>query len=228
MKWKYILPAGLLVCAMWNVQNVYAQDPITFTDENGERVSYGEQKEWTRTIEYVFPDDSSRNHTVYQTTTGNEVWITARNGAVEYHIGNNGECGWESVSTPYVEGYTADIEMIPDVDLYWRPDQVRNDHVIVTYTPVITETESVTVTATPEAEQPKESAVPSPTEETESTEEAPAPQNSEEPIEMVQEETEKSGINWAVPGALAIAGGIGAAAYFVIRKLNISDDEEDE
>jgi hypothetical protein len=37
---------------------------ITFTDENGERVSYGEQKEWTRTIEYVFPDDSSRNHTV--------------------------------------------------------------------------------------------------------------------------------------------------------------------
>ena len=68
MKWKYILPAGLLACAMWNVQNVYAQDPITFTDENGERVSYGEQKEWTRTIEYVFPDDSNmlRNTVFYE------------------------------------------------------------------------------------------------------------------------------------------------------------------
>ena len=228
MKWKYILPAGLLVCAMWNKQNVYAQDPITFIDENGEKVSYGEQKEWMRTIEYVFPDDSSRNHTVYQTTTGNEVWITAQNGAVEYHIGNNGECGWESVSTPYVEGYTADIQMIPDVDLYWHPDQVRNDHVIVTYTPIITETESPTVTATPVPEQAKESEAPSSSKETKSVEETPTPQQSEEPIEMVKEEAEESGINWAVPGALAIAGGIGAAAYFVIRKLNISDDEEDE
>ncbi|WP_135358229.1 mucin-binding protein [Anaerolactibacter massiliensis] len=228
MKWKYILPAGLLACAMLNVQNVYAQDPITFTDENGEKVSYGEQKEWTRTIEYVFPDDSGRNHTVYQTTTGNEVWITAQNGAVEYHIGNNGECGWESVSTPYVEGYTADIQMIPDVDLYWHPDQVRNDHVIVTYTPVITETESPTVTATPVPEQAKESEAPSSSKETKSVEETPTPQQSEEPIEMVKEEAEESGINWAVPGALAIAGGIGVAAYFVIRKLNISDDEEDE
>lgn len=222
------MPAGLLACAMWNVQNVYAQDPITFTDENGERVSYGEQKEWTRTIEYVFPDDSSRNHTVYQSTTGNEVWITARNGAVEYHIGNNGECGWESVSTPYVEGYTADIEMIPDVDLYWHPDQVRDDHVIVTYTPIITETESPTVTATPVPEQAKESEAPSSSKETKSVEETSTPQQSEEPIEMVKEEAEESGINWAVPGALAIAGGIGAAAYFVIKKLNISDDEEDE
>ena len=130
--------------------------------------------------------------------------------------------------TPYVEGYTADIEMIPDVDLYWRPDQVRNNHVIVTYTPVITETGSPTVTATPEPEKPKESAVPSPTEETQSTEETPTPQQSEEPIEMVKEEAEESGINWAVPGALAIAGGIGAAAYFVIKKLNLSGDEEDE
>lgn len=222
------MPAGLLACAMWNVQNVYAQDPITFTDENGEKVSYGEQKEWTRTIEYVFPDDSGRNHTVYQTTTGNEVWITAQNGAVEYHIGNNGECGWESVSTPYVEGYTADIQMIPDVDLYWHPDQVRNDHVIVTYTPIITETESPTVTATPVPEQAKESEAPSSSKETKSVEETPTAQQSEEPIETVKEEAEESGINWAVPGALAIAGGIGAAAYFVIRKLNISDDVEDE
>ena len=222
------MPAGLLVCAMWNIQNVYAQDPITFIDENGEKVSYGEQKEWTRTIEYVFPDDSSRNHTVYQTTTGNEVWITAQNGAVEYHIGNNGECGWESVSTPYVEGYTADIQMIPDVDLYWHPDLVHNDHVIVTYTPVITETESPEATMKPETEQPKASAVPSPAEETESAEETPTPQQSEEPIETGKEEAEESGINWVVPGALALAGGIGAAAYFVIRKLNISDDEEDE
>lgn len=228
MKWKYILPAGLLACAMWNVQNVYAQDPITFTDENGEKVSYGEQKEWTRTIEYVFPDDSGRNHTVYQTTTSNEVWITAQNGAVEYHIGNNGECGWESVSTPYVEGYTADIQMIPDVDLYWHPDQVRNDHVIVTYTPIITETESPTVTATPVPEQAKESEAPSSSKETKSVEETPTAQQSEEPIETVKEEAEESGINWAVPGALAIAGGIGAAAYFVIKKLNIADDEEEE
>ena len=221
----------MLACAMWNIQSVYAQDPITFIDENGEKVSYGEQKEWTRTIEYVFPDDSSKNHTVYQTTTGNEVWITNQSGAVEYHIGNNGECGWESVSTPYVEGYTADIQTVPDVDLYWHPEYVYNDHVTVIYTQVHSAAEATAATSTLAEENivPETTTEPDTTAEPEKSEEPSAPQKTEAPAETVEEKTEeKSGIDWVIPGAIGIAGGISAVAYAVIKKLNLSGEEDDE
>lgn len=214
---------------MCNIQNVYAQDPITFIDENGERVSYGEQREWTRTIAYVFPDDSSKNYTVYQSTTGNEVWITSHSGNTEYHIGNNGECGWDSITSPYVDGYAADIQSVPEVDLYWHPELVNNNYVTVTYTPARPTVEMPAETPVPGKETP----VPTDSGKTEmstelaKSEDHAASQKTETPAVTVKEETtEKSGINWVIPGAVAIAGTISAVSYYVIKKLNLSGDDE--
>ena len=230
MKLKYLLPIGLLLYSFLSIRPVYAQDPITFTDENGERVSYGEEKEWTRTISYVFSDAPERNYSLIQTTRGNEVWITAKNGITEYHIGNNGECGWPAAETPFVEGYTADTLQIPDIDLYWSPEQVNSNYIVVTYSPSGN-------TPKPE-ETPAASAEPKKNEQDVPTEtsdprkkEAPETEPSvipEETIEPDTREHERGRTSWAVPAAIACAAGIGAAAYWIIRKNVFAEGEEDE
>ena len=53
---KKTLPAAAVLTILAGVVTVQAQDPLTYVDENGETVTYGEEQDWVRTIHYVFPD----------------------------------------------------------------------------------------------------------------------------------------------------------------------------
>lgn len=230
MKLKYLLPVGLCLCTLLNIRTVYAQDPITFTDENGERVSYGEEREWTRTIVYVFSDAPERNYSLIQTTKGNEVWITGKNGITEYHIGNNGECGWPAMETPYVEGYTADMIQIPDIDLYWNPEQVNSNYIVVTYSPsgnIPRPEEAPEASADPKKNEQNASAETTDPKKEEIPETKPS-LIPEETIEPDEKKVNNDRMNWVIPGAIACAAGIGAAAYWIIRKNMFEEGEEDE
>ena len=223
--------------AILNIQNVYAQDPITFIDENGEKVQYGEQKEWTRTIHFTFSDDPAGNYDIYQTTSGNEVWITNTSGGTEYHIGNNGECGWPAVNVPYVDGYVQTHLQVPEVDLYWHPEMVYENEVTVSYARVgewSPEMEEITPPhSTTEPYKAPETPLPQKSEtaeivETKEPEITSAPVITTEPSEITETQSqEKSKTDWVVPGALAITCGIGAAAYFAVKKLNLTGDDDE-
>ena len=130
---KKTLPAAAVLTILAGVVTVQAQDPLTYVDENGETVTYGEEQDWVRTIHYVFPDCPRRNHDLEQYTRGSEVWIKPADGPAEYHIGNNGECGWDAVMTPVEAGFSADIELVPEADLYADPGQAQKAEITVTY-----------------------------------------------------------------------------------------------
>ncbi|MBR2829809.1 MAG: hypothetical protein IKE68_04600 [Solobacterium sp.] len=139
---------------------VQAQDPLTYVDENGETVTYGEEQDWVRTIHYVFPECPRRNHDLEQYTRGSEVWIKPADGPAEYHIGNNGECGWDAVMTPVEAGFTADIEVVPEADLYADPGQAQKAEITVTYVSRQPEETPAAITPEPEPEETVPSAVP--------------------------------------------------------------------
>lgn len=139
---------------------VQAQDPLTYVDENGETVTYGEEQDWVRTIHYVFPECPRRNHDLEQYTRGSEVWIKPADGPAEYHIGNNGECGWDAVMTPVEAGFTADIEVVPEADLYADPGQAQKAEITVTYVSRQPEETPAASTPEPEPEETVPSAVP--------------------------------------------------------------------
>ena len=155
---------------------VQAQDPLTYVDENGETVTYGEEQDWVRTIHYVFPECPRRNHDLEQYTRGSEVWIKPADGPAEYHIGNNGECGWDAVMTPVEAGFTADIEVVPEADLYADPGQAQKAEIPVTYVSRQPEETPAAITPEPEPEETVPAAVtelvpaePEPEEEQETT-----------------------------------------------------------
>ena len=155
---------------------VQAQDPLTYVDENGETVTYGEEQDWVRTIHYVFPECPRRNHDLEQYTRGSEVWIKPADGPAEYHIGNNGECGWDAVMTPVEAGFTADIEVVPEADLYADPGQAQKAEITVTYVSRQPEETPAAITPEPEPEETVPAAVaelvpaePEPEEEQETT-----------------------------------------------------------
>lgn len=229
MKLKYLLPAGLLLYSFLTIKPVYAQDPITFTDEDGEVVSYGEEREWSRTIEFVFTGAPEKNYALIQTTKGNEVWITSKTGITEYHIGNNGQCGWPEATVPYEAGFTPSFQIIPEVDLYWNPVQVNDDYVVVVYTPADLEpVEENSVSPAPEASEtiPLEK-TPDPAEKNEAAEtEEPVQTESAEITDHTEQE--KSGFGWIIPGVIACGFGIGGAAYYLIRKSSLPGDEDEE
>ena len=130
---KKALPAAAALTILAGFVPVHAQDPLTYVDENGETVTYGEEQDWIRTIHYVFPECPRRNHDLEQYTHGSEVWIKPDDGPAEYHIGNNGECGWDAVMTPVEAGFSADIELVPEADLYADPGQAQKAEITVTY-----------------------------------------------------------------------------------------------
>ena len=138
---------------------VQAQDPLTYVDENGETVTYGEEQDWVRTIHYVFPECPRRNHDLEQYTRGSEVWIKPADGPAEYHIGNNGECGWDAVMTPVEAGFTADIEVVPEADLYADPGQAQKAEITVTYVSRQPEETPAAITPEPEPEETVPAAV---------------------------------------------------------------------
>ena len=237
---KYLLPAGLLACSFLNIQNVYAQDPITFIDENGEKVSYGEPKEWTRTIHFTFYDDQSRNYEVYQTTAGNEVWITNRNGVTEYHIGNNGECGWPAFNVPQVDGYVQTHLQVPEIDLYWHPEMVYDNEVTVSYarvgewcpemeeiTPPHTSSSPITPIEATVSEPAEPVSTDSPAETSDVPEETESPTETSAPDDSSGKKDDKSGFNWVIPGAAVCVAGTGAAAYYVVKKLNLAGEDDE-
>ena len=139
---------------------VQAQDPLTYVDENGETVTYGEEQDWVRTIHYVFPECPRRNHDLEQYTRGSEVWIKPADGPAEYHIGNNGECGWDAVMTPVEAGFTADIEVVPEADLYADPGQAQKAEITVTYVSRQPEETPAAITPEPESEETAPGTVP--------------------------------------------------------------------
>ena len=153
---------------------VQAQDPLTYVDENGETVTYGEEQDWVRTIHYVFPECPRRNHDLEQYTRGSEVWIKPADGPAEYHIGNNGECGWDAVMTPVEAGFTADIEVVPEADLYADPGQAQKAEITVTYVSRQPEETPAAITPEPEPEETVPAAV------TELVPAAPEPEEEQE------------------------------------------------
>ncbi len=159
---KKTLAAAAAAAILTGFVPVQAQDPLTYVDENGETVTYGEEQDWVRTIHYVFPECPRRNHDLEQYTHGSEVWIKPADGPAEYHIGNNGECGWDAVMTPVEAGFSADIEVVPEADLYADPGQAMKAEITVTYVSRPPEKAQDTITPEPpaEASAPPETMVP--------------------------------------------------------------------
>lgn len=218
------LSAALMCCLFlqmpFSLIDAKAQEPMTFVDEDGETITYGEEKEWTRTITLIFPDNHYNDYSIYQTTKGNEIWITPEYSPTEYHIGNNGECGWDEVYVPKIEGYEADRSVIPEVDLYYHPEQAANNKVIVTYTRLPMEMSTSISADSPE----EETTVPQGTVETE-TQLKPTTV----PSAVAAAEEEHAHHSWYLYGALVVfvIMAVASGTLLVSKLLHSAPDEED-